>query len=137
MYNNRMSITKINEKIKSLTERPYGKDILSFLVIAIISLGSFYLGRQSTTYINDSQVQILNAVQAGPDQIPNIANQDTGNTEPNTNYTKGNYLASSRGKKYYPVDCPAANNIKNENRVYFKTASEAEAKGYTLSGSCS
>jgi len=46
-------------------------------------------------------------------------------------------LASSRGKKYYPVDCPAANNIKNENRVYFKTASEAEAKGYTLSGSCS
>lgn len=50
--------------------------------------------------------------------------------------TFGDYVASNRGKMYYPVDCPAANNLKEENKIYFKTSSAAEEAGYKRSSSC-
>ena len=40
------------------------------------------------------------------------------------------FVASKTGKKYYPADSAAAHKIKDENRVEFKTAEEAEAAGY-------
>ncbi|MDD4318825.1 MAG: S1 RNA-binding domain-containing protein [Candidatus Peribacteraceae bacterium] len=40
------------------------------------------------------------------------------------------FVASKTGKKYYPADSAAAKKIKDENRVEFKTAAEAEAAGY-------
>jgi hypothetical protein len=141
----------MTEKIKSLAKTNTGKDVLSVVIIAIISLGSFQLGRNSTMNTKASQVQISGAREVLGQNITNkyadinTTSQEyssknlTTNSEASTSgdiYTKGNYLASSRGKKYYPVDCPAAQNIKESNKVYFKTAGEAESKGYTLSSSC-
>jgi small subunit ribosomal protein S1 len=40
------------------------------------------------------------------------------------------FIASKDGKKYYPADSAHAHKIKEENRVHFKTAEEAEAAGY-------
>lgn len=40
------------------------------------------------------------------------------------------FVASRRGKKYYPVDSASASNLAPANRVYFKTAEEAEGAGY-------
>jgi hypothetical protein len=146
-----MSIPKITEKIKSLAQNSRGKDILSILTIIIISFGSFFLGRNSATNNITSQVSIIGASSVVDQnhsskylKTTNYTQGSGGNdtasdsiTGADTNiYTKGNYLASSRGKKYYPIDCPASQNIKESNRVYFKTASEAESKGYTLSTSC-
>ncbi len=48
----------------------------------------------------------------------------------------GSFVASSRGKKYYGSDCPAGMNLKEENKIYFKTAAEAESAGYLPSSSC-
>lgn len=140
----------MTEKIKSLAQSSRGKDILSFIVILIIASGSFYLGQNSTTQNTTSQVQVFGAKSTSNTKPLNksLSSTDTqalndksnfATTEPVVDegvYLKGNYLASSRGKKYYPVDCPSAANIKASNRVYFKTASEAEQKGYTLSTSC-
>lgn len=146
-----MSIPKITEKIKSLAQNSRGKDILSIIVIIIVSFGSFLLGRKSTTNTDTSQVQISGAKGIVEKNFNNL-NSDTNTSSQSIAasdlvasagasigeniYAKGNYLASSRGKKYYPIDCPASQNIKESNRVYFKTASEAETKGYTLSSSC-
>lgn len=41
------------------------------------------------------------------------------------------FVASKRGKKYYDVTSAGGNQITPENRVYFRTAGEAEAAGYT------
>jgi hypothetical protein len=49
---------------------------------------------------------------------------------------EGEYVASSRGRMYYPVSCKAANSLKPENKIYFKTATEAETAGYQRSASC-
>lgn len=43
------------------------------------------------------------------------------------------YVASKRGKKYYDVTSSAGANLAPENRLYFQTAAEAEAMGYTAS----
>ncbi|MBI3336642.1 hypothetical protein HYZ98_03710 [Candidatus Peregrinibacteria bacterium] len=40
------------------------------------------------------------------------------------------FLASKRGKKYYPVGSAAGEQLVPENRIYFKTAEEAEKAGY-------
>lgn len=43
----------------------------------------------------------------------------------------GTWVASKDGKKYYAADSAAGKKIKEENRVTFQTAEEAEAAGYT------
>ncbi|MBI5155712.1 S1 RNA-binding domain-containing protein, partial [Candidatus Peregrinibacteria bacterium] len=43
----------------------------------------------------------------------------------------GGFVASKTGKKYYPADSAAGQKIKEENRVTFATAEEAEKAGYT------
>mgnify|MGYP001583426826 FL=1 len=48
----------------------------------------------------------------------------------------GNYFASSRGTKYYSLGCSAGKTIKEENRIYFATSTEAQGAGYELSSSC-
>jgi len=46
------------------------------------------------------------------------------------------FVASSRGKYYYPVDCSLAQNLSEKNKIYFSTKEEAEAKGYIYNTKC-
>jgi len=46
------------------------------------------------------------------------------------------FVASSRGKYYYPVDCSLSNSLKEENKIYFKTRQEAESGGYIYNTRC-
>lgn len=41
------------------------------------------------------------------------------------------WVASKSGKKYYSIESTAGKKIKEENRVYFATANEAEKAGYS------
>lgn len=43
------------------------------------------------------------------------------------------YVASSRGTKYYWIQCSAWRSLSPANRIFFKTRSEAEETGYTPS----
>ena len=40
------------------------------------------------------------------------------------------FVASKRGKNYYPVESSAGSNLAPENRLYFRGAADAEAMGY-------
>ena len=42
----------------------------------------------------------------------------------------GGFIASKTGKKYYAAGSAAAEKIKEENRVSFKTEDEAKTAGY-------
>ncbi len=46
------------------------------------------------------------------------------------------FVASSRGKYYYPVDCSLSQNLSEKNKIYFSTKEEAEAKGYIYNTKC-
>lgn len=49
--------------------------------------------------------------------------------------TKGMWVASSQGTKYYRATCPAAKRLSPANWVYFKTEEDAQRSGYDRSTS--
>lgn len=129
------------EKIKQFLESEKGKDILIVIIVILVGLGSFELGRLSKE-ANSSGIKIgyLNQdLQQGINQVGNVIST-TESTKvvnyQNSNSVGKNFFASSRGSKYYPLNCSAGKTIKQENRVYFATGEEAETAGYALSSSC-
>jgi hypothetical protein len=123
------------EKIKQFIESEKGKDIMIVIIIILVGLGSFELGRLSKTskssgikieYPNNEKgVLGANVITSMPDAKLSTAQS-----------SEKNFFASSRGSKYYSITCSAGKTIKQENRVYFDTREEAERAGYTLSSSC-
>ncbi|KKQ88192.1 MAG: hypothetical protein UT09_C0002G0030 [Parcubacteria group bacterium GW2011_GWF2_38_8] len=123
------------EKIKQFIENDTGKDILVVVIIVLVGLGSFQLGRLSKNTVNSGikityPDQEANAIESlNSDNYPNVLQKNLG-------LNLGNFFASSRGTKYYSLGCSAGKTIKEENRVYFTTSTEAQEAGYELSSSC-
>jgi hypothetical protein len=126
-------------KIKQFIESEKGKDILMVIIVILVGLGSFELGRLSKE-ANSSGIKILPA-QTGEYSSQNLF-KDTEqaanvmSAKNSANSVSKNFFASSRGSKYYSLGCSAGKTIKQENRIYFTTGEEAEKAGYTLSSSC-
>ena len=124
------------QKIKSFLESEKGKDILVVIIVILVGLASFELGRLSKQS-SGSGIKILYENQSG-----NVESSVDGGIENipktllSTDTSDKNFFASSKGKKYYSVGCSAGKTIKQENRVYFNSSTEAESAGYTLSSTC-
>lgn len=137
-------------KIKQFIESDRGRDIMVILVVILVGLSSFELGRLSKgtedggleiKYGTNGQATALEGLNNAPGASINdiditAPKTATAATKPTVAPTSGNFFASKRGSKYYPANCAAGKNLKVENRIYFTTRSEAEAAGYELSGSC-
>ena len=48
----------------------------------------------------------------------------------------GQVIVSKNGTKYHYLNCPGAKQIKEENKIVFGSAAEAEGAGYTLAANC-
>ncbi|OGJ01282.1 hypothetical protein A3G98_00075 [Candidatus Nomurabacteria bacterium RIFCSPLOWO2_12_FULL_37_8] len=124
------------EKIKQFLEGETGKDVLIVIIVVLVGLGSFELGRLSKNSSNagikiEYQNKIINQeanVVSATDNIlkPTFDTKSAGKT----------FFASNRGSKYYSLGCSGGKTIKQENRIYFTTSAEAETAGYELSSSC-
>jgi hypothetical protein len=123
---------KIKHIITNSLESEKGKDILTVIIIILVGLGSFELGRLSKEsdsggikigYPSQDTQQVANVVSISPEIQ-------------NSNFNGKIFFASSKGSKYYTISCSAGKTIKQENRVYFTTGEEAQLAGYTLSSSC-
>jgi len=131
---------KIKPLIKHWIESDTGKDVLVIIIIILVGLGSFELGRLSKDNAN-SGIKIEYS-----DQEANILgsiDQNSTDLSPNPDILQnsqklilGNFFASKRGTKYYSLGCSAGKTIKQENRIYFATSTEAQNAGYELSSSC-
>ena len=125
-----MSINNYMEKIKQFIETDKGKDILVIIIIILVGLGSFGLGRLSKNGTNpgikiEYPSQEANTIGSTDENLPNIQKSNL-----------KNFFASSKGSKYYSISCNAGKTIKEENRIYFITSTEAQNAGYELSSSC-
>ncbi len=129
------------EKIKQFIESEKGKDILIVIIVILVGLGSFELGRLSKEtgssgvkieYPNQDLQQSINR----PANIISATESTNTKITQNSNSTGKTFFASNRGSKYYTISCSAGKTIKQENRVYFATREEAQRAGYTLSSSC-
>jgi hypothetical protein len=135
------SIYNSMEKIKQFIQSEKGKDVLTILIIILVGLGSFELGRLSKESPQKGlkiEYSEKTSTETSTTELSNqLKTQDLPqNAQKPVSVSSGNYFASSRGKKYYPIGCSAGKTIKQENRIYFASATEAEKAGYTLSSSC-
>ncbi|OGI67501.1 hypothetical protein A3A05_01525 [Candidatus Nomurabacteria bacterium RIFCSPLOWO2_01_FULL_41_12] len=120
------------EKIKQFLESEKGKDILTVIIVILVGLGSFGLGRLSKSAQNPG-IQI----EYSDEDLLKVENQEANViSSVEENVAGKTFFASNRGTKYYSVGCSAGKTIKQENRVYFDTREEAEKAGYGLSSSC-
>jgi len=132
---------KIKQFFTETIQDEKGKDILIVIIVILVGLGSFELGRLSKEN-GSGGIKIGYPNQAGntisaTESIDNLSiNTETSPIIQNSNSTGKTFFASSRGSKYYTISCSAGKTIKQENRVYFATGEEAERAGYTLSSSC-
>lgn len=139
-----MSITNFIQKIKGFMDSEKGRLIAFILIVILTGISSFLLGRVSLYSENndkncvtiENSTNIIKQSEIYKSIYTSSSEQASAiNTVHNTNKT-GSYVASSRGKRFYPVDCSASSSIVSKNRVYFNTREEAIQKGYSPSLSC-
>ncbi len=124
------------EKIKQFIENEKGKNVLTVLLIILVGLGSFELGRLSKMGSSTGiKVQYPDKVTSQPASVIS-STVTTSPVAPKATITGKSFFASNRGSKYYSLNCSAGKTIKKENRIYFSSALEAENAGYELSSSC-
>ena len=95
---------------------PHLEPYLLPLVVVLVGLSAFGLGRLSVTWL--------------PAAAPVPASAKVVSAE------EGNYVASKTGTRYYLPSCAGVSNIKEENRVYFVSVAQARAAGYTAAANC-
>lgn len=140
-----MSITNFIQKIKGFLDSEKGRLIAFILIVILTGTSSFLLGRISLSLENNdnSCVNIQNIKTANNDTNSNTISIGVNNLGQasaiksiSTPTSSGAYVASKRGKRFYPVECSASSSIVLKNRVYFNTREEAIQKGYSPSPSC-
>jgi hypothetical protein len=108
------------------------------LVVVLVGVGAFGLGRLSLDAGGSPQLRVLYPNAAAATPVANMAAvaaqaaplSGAAGQEP------GSYVASKSGAKYYLTGCSGASRIKQENRVYFASAQEARAAGYEPAANC-
>jgi hypothetical protein len=91
------------------------------LLIVLVAFAAFALGRLSVERKHEG----LKIIEPAGKQEPAVLG-----------LTTGAYVASKSGSKYYLTTCAGAGRIKEENKVFFASAAEAQALGYSPAQNC-
>ena len=136
-----MNIHDIWGKCKSFID---SRDVYTVLIIILVGLSSFGLGRLSLFESRHEPIRLENIMQNNAENSP--SNDTVGNVgnifksvdaQKQTAIAKGGmYVASKSGKKYHLPWCSGAKTIKPENLLTFGSKEEAEKAGYTPAGNC-
>lgn len=106
-------------------------DWLLVLIIILVGTLAFGIGRLSVIYGGGSDFKIIPVEAAG-----SVLGTSTEDDSQMSGAPSDGYVASKTGSKYHLPWCPGALTIKEENKLYFKTKEEAEARGYLPAGNC-
>jgi hypothetical protein len=134
-------ITDSHLKIKLLFQEQKRLVIILCLGIIFMSLASFCLGilmgiqiEKDTQGITVEYPPYLEPISAKiGDTSPNTASSQlsTGST-----VNQGIYVASKSGTRYYLPTCSGVSRIKEENKIWFQTKEQAEARGLLPAANC-
>lgn len=125
-----MSIPELWEKIKVWSEKEEVYHTLMVFIVILVGLAGFGLGRLSQN--GDLPVRIEYAKEVpGSEKAPTVSS-----TETSSPAQSGAIIASKNGTKYYFPNCRGVGNIKEENKIFFQTESEALAAGYSKASGC-
>lgn len=131
------------EKVKEWVG-DYGRELIIALVIILVGLGSFGLGRLSSILPQKEPITITkwgNPLEEGKGARESQngavkgASEAPGGAAPDP-ITQGKYVASRKGTSYHFPWCPGAKQIKEENKIYFDTKEAAQKAGYRPAANC-
>ena len=147
------SIAEIAGKIKRFSRDNSDKiyHIFELCLIAVIFFGIAVLFAQTILYpkpdikfVLDEKIVENNLATLQPEKMKDLlASVSESTAKPaqiqptkltQTAQTKGEYVASKNGKTYYKITC--SNRIKEENKIYFQSESDAQKSGFTPSKTC-
>ncbi len=102
-----------------------GRERLNVLIlpaiIVLVGLTAFGLGRLSALQEQKGELKVY-----GPKEPESRV----------LGVSTGEYVASKSGTKYYLSTCTSAKNIKEENKIWFPTATAAKSAGYAPAANC-
>jgi len=114
--------------------------IMLFLSALLLAGSTYFIGVMSADNSKDGQIQIIYPEAIAIQNSNNVDKIDNNTTvledKPNSEGSNSKIVASKNGKRYYYNNCTGVNRIKPENRIYFDTKEQAEARGLTLASGC-
>lgn len=130
-------LTDLLQKIKVFFKENQ-KDLFLAALVFLVSAASFGLGRLSAIWPTEEPLVIeepkeeIQTAKAGMTNEPSQPSPSSfGLSSP-----ADAYVASKNGSSYHLPSCPGAKQIKTENKIWFKTKTEAQAAGYKPAGNC-
>lgn len=129
------SIYHFKNKIKGL-QTGNRNLILHILVIILVSVGSFFLGRMSNSKLSNEKAYIVNGGEEGSQKVTLYPKSSKITSLDSSTQVENRYVASKNGKLYYRVGCGSSSRIKEENKVFFDSKQSAEQAGFQASESC-
>lgn len=126
------TIRDIGIKIKVVWRR-LRENLLIVLVIILVALLAFGLGRLSVFYGGKAEFKVLYPNGQSASVIEGALGIGKASEEvplPPQIEVMGQYVASKTGSTYFFPWCPLAVKIAVANRVYFKSRASAESAGY-------
>ncbi len=129
-------IEQVKAKIK-----PIENDLILVIVIILVALISFGLGRLSKIRENKTPITVDSSTALGAGNAVSNVSGALSDAELSTNSPKLGvgeklYVASKSGTKYHYPWCSGATNIKEENKIWFSSKEEAEKAGYSPASNC-
>lgn len=127
-------IPGLKSRIKGRLSR-ISPDWLIVAIILLSSSGSFALGFLAGRDVGEKgQLHIMERelVSGG---VPAVGSEIAQEEQVPMN-AGGQYVASKTGKSYHLPWCSGAKLIKEENKIWFNSKEEAEARGYAPAGNC-
>lgn len=129
------------EKLKSLLA---DDGLYMACLLVLVGITSFGLGRLSSLESGSGEAKsatvVLSGTEVGPKAVSKptttVATPTTVAAEPTIDPKTAPFVASKSGTKYHKISCPGAKQIKETNKIYFMTQTEAEAAGYTKASNC-
>lgn len=132
-----MSINHFLDKIKGQIDIDT-TTLICLLVVVLVGLSSFGLGRLSAPSMKDGYVSKLENKNTGlvKEEMGESIKIESSMENIVSIEKERMYVASKNGKLYYSLNCAGAKRISEKNKVWFADATEAEKSGYELSSSC-
>jgi hypothetical protein len=121
---------RVGEGLKAQINQIISGKVYTIIIIILVALASFGLGRLSKIEENRPPVRLIDNSRAMPATANNAVQHPMLNTE------AGKYVSSKSGAKYHLPWCSGAQRIKEENKIWFDSKETAERAGYSPAVNC-
>ncbi len=131
-----------NKALNAKNSLTIKEDVFIVILIVFVGLISFGLGKLSAVEKERDQVttvsDTISPKTAGETAAVLTSTQPKAQINSPVQVNKNGLLvASKNGTRYYYPNCAGVSRIKEENKIWFNSIAEAEARGLTLAANCS